>query len=133
MFLTKLNEQEKEAFLMLAHHVAHSDDEFNDREQQIILSYKLEMSIIGSKQYSHNDFNLQEILTVFKSEESKRIVLLELLALVYCDDVFHDEEKRIMSVVKEVFNCPDSYYNICSNWAKSIVALNQQGFELISL
>lgn len=132
MFLTKLKEQEKEAFLMLAHHVAHSDDEFCHKEEQIILGYSLEMSIIGDE-YNKNSFNLQSTLKVFESEESKRIVLLELLALVHCDDVLHDKEQEILTAIKEVFNFSDGYYSLCSNWAKSILALNQQGFQLITL
>ena len=132
MFLNKLNDQEKSAFLMLAHHVAHSDDEFSNREEQIILGYKLEMAVIG-EQYNHADFNLQDVLKVFESEESKRIALLELLALVYCDDLFHDAERKVLAIVKETFNISDSYYNLSTSWAKSIVALNQQGYELISL
>jgi galactose-1-phosphate uridylyltransferase len=45
MFLNRLENEEKVAFLELAHHIARSDDDFSDQQKEIIATYCMEMQI----------------------------------------------------------------------------------------
>lgn len=133
MFLNKLNRPEKDAFLCLAHHIANCDNHFSQEEQKIIVGYCKEMSVLDID-YDEIAFDLDSILNVFTSTESKKIALIEIFALIFSDGhQIHDEEIRIITTMSEKFGISDSLVDVFANWSKSIIALINQGKSLISL
>jgi uncharacterized tellurite resistance protein B-like protein len=132
MFLNKLENEEKVAFLELAHYMARSDSHFSDKEKEIISMYCLEMQIEDIV-YIKDNFNLDNTLLKFRSDVNKRVVLLEVMALVYADNILHKEEKKILDVMIAKFDLNPILVDVYSEWTKSILAITAQGQALLEL
>ena len=89
MLLMKLQSKEKFSFLQLAHYLARIDNDFGAREDEIILEYCTEMGIENLDSFDMQNFSLETILRDFKSEASKKIVVLELMILIHIDHNFN--------------------------------------------
>ena len=132
MFLYRLNEEEKKAFLELAHYLARVDNNFMDKEKEIIKQYCIEMNI-QDIEYDKNKFDLNKTLQKFKNPKSQKIVLLEIMALIYADNILHPAEKRVLNVMCKEFNINPLMANIYGEWSKAMMALYLQAESLINL
>ncbi len=132
MFLHKLKKSEKVAFLKLAHHIAKSDNDFSESQKNIIGTYCMEMQINDIK-YSEKNFDLKKTLSKFKSQKSQKIVLLEIMALIYSDSYLHEEEEKVLIAMVEKFKLPFSLTLVYGEWTKAMLALYNQGNALIEL
>jgi galactose-1-phosphate uridylyltransferase len=132
MFLNRLTIEEKVAFLELAHHVARSDNDFSDDQKEIIATYCLEMQI-EDIDYKEEDYNLDTTLSKFQNSTNQKIVLLEVMALVYSDNILHEEEKKILDAMIAKFDLNPILVDIYAEWTKSILAITAQGQALIEL
>ena len=132
MFLGLLKKEEKEAFLKLAHHVARSDGDFSEKQHEIISTYCFEMQIADTE-YNENEFDLDTILKMFDTSKSQKIVLLEIMALVYSDNILHQEEKKIIDKMLELFGLNEVIATVYSEWTKAILAIAEQGKALIEI
>ena len=103
MFLNQLSEREKKAFLELTVHVSNSNGVFEDKEKAMIQEYCKEMEI---KEFNmDNIVPLEEIIGEIKksSLHIKKIILLEILGLVYADGTYDADEKSfVLNFVKEI-------------------------------
>jgi hypothetical protein len=95
MLLMKLQSKEKFSFLQLAHYLARVDSKYGPREEEILLEYCTEMGIENLDSFDSENFSLDGILKDFKSEQSKRIVILELMILIHIDHTFHLNEQKL--------------------------------------
>jgi len=132
MFLNRLNNEEKKAFLSLAHHMARVDLNFMDEQKQIISQYCLEMGI-DDIEYDESKFDLVKVLKTFTNSKSQKIVLLEIMALVYADNILHETEQEIIDIMCKEFNINSNLANVFGEWSKAIMALYIQGENLIEL
>jgi len=132
MFLNQLIKEEKIAFLELAHYIARSDNDFSDKQKEIIAIYCLEMQI-EDIDYSEESYNLDTTLSKFTNSTNQKIALLEVMALVYSDNILHEEEKKILDTMIEKFNLNPILVDIYAEWTKSILAITAQGQALIEL
>lgn len=131
MFLNSLENNEKVAFLKLAHHLARCDGDFSENEHNVIATYCLEMQIKDIT-YSKKEFDLNQVLEEFKHQENQKIVLLEVMALVYSDGL-HAEEQKVLNVIIEKFNISEAITVVYAEWSKSILSISRQGQALIQL
>lgn len=96
MFLDKLNNEEKEAFLSLSVHAAKANGVVEEEEKNMIEEYCREMGI--------SFFDAEDVMplskvveTYIESEvQSRKIVLLEILGLVYADGTYDATEKAFI-------------------------------------
>ncbi|MEA1954700.1 MAG: TerB family tellurite resistance protein [Campylobacterota bacterium] len=132
MFLNKLNEKEKVAFLELAHHIARSDEGFSDEEELIISKYCMEMQI-EDIEYDEDSFDIYTTLGKIKNRDSRKVVLLEIMALIYSDDFLHEEERIVLEKILEEFDLSYNLSIVYTEWAKTMLSLYKQGNALISL
>ena len=132
MFLNMLSQEEKEAFLKLAYLVAKSDEEVSNQEEELINIYCTEMNI-ENKDIDLETLSLEEILDDFKSPISQKIVLIEILALIYSDEILHQNEQEIIDRIAEKFNISSTLLLIYQEWAKAMLALSKQGKLLLEL
>ncbi len=123
MLLMKLQSKEKFSFLQLAHYLARVDNKYGKREEEIILEYCTEMGIENLDSFDFDNFSLDNILKDFKSEKSKRIVLLELMILIHIDHVFNINEKKLIEKISDSFGIEISDVNDYSQWGKSVAML----------
>lgn len=123
MLLMKLESKEKFSFLQLAHYLARIDNKFGEREIEIILDYCTEMGIENLDSFDMENFNLDNILKDFKSERSKRIVVLELMILIHIDHSFNINEQILMEKISNSFGLNIEDVNDYSQWGKSVAML----------
>ena len=125
MFLSSLKEEEKGFFLKLAYYVARCDNEFLNSEKDIITTYCFEMKIEDNS--SDEEYSLEEILNKFDSELSKKVVLLEIMALIYFDSKLHDEEQKVLEVMVKKFDLDRTLIDKYKEWTKSMLTLVSEG------
>jgi hypothetical protein len=65
--------------------------------------------------------------------KSQKIVLLEILALIYSDQYVHPEEQKVLDQMLEIFSLSTALSVVYTEWSKSILALYVQGSALIEL
>lgn len=123
MLLMKLQAREKFAFLQLAHYLARIDNDFGKSEEEIILEYCDEMGIENIDSFDMTNFSLDDILKNFKSEKSKRIVILELMILIHIDNNFNINEQILMDQISQNFGINVNDVNDYSQWGKSVAML----------
>lgn len=123
MLLMKLQSKEKFSFLQLAHYLARVDNKYGRREEEIILEYCSEMGIENLDSFDFENFSLENILKDFKSEASKRIVILELMILIHIDHSFNLNEKKLIQKISENFGIDIDDVNDYSQWGKSVAML----------
>lgn len=123
MLLMKLQSKEKFSFLQLAHYLARIDNKFGQREEEIILEYCTEMGIENLDSFDMERFSLEDILKDFKSEASKRIVILELMILIHIDHNFNINEQILMERISASFGIDIEDVNDYSQWGKSVAML----------
>ncbi len=127
MLLMKLEPKEKFSFLQLAHYLARIDNEYGEKEQEIILEYCAEMGIDNDDMFEIDEFCLDATLKDFKSKASKKIVILELMILIHADDKFDFKERSLMKRIHEAFEFSQNDVEHYSQWGKAVAALYEQG------
>ena len=132
MFLNKLKEKEKVAFLELAYYVANSDNDFSSKEEEVINSYCVEMQI-DNIDFDKSKFNLDLTLSNIESAQSQKIVLLEIMALIYSDNILHQAEEKVLQSMAEKFQLNPKLVSVYAEWSKAMFALTIQGILLIEL
>ncbi len=132
MFLNRLSGEEKVAFLELAHHVARSDNDFSEDQKKIMEKYCMEMQM-NDIDYNEEKFDIYDTLDKIQDRRSRKIVILEIMALIYSDDFLHEEERKVLEKVLEEFDLNYNLSIVYTQWAKSMLALYTQGNALIEL
>lgn len=132
MFLNRLEKEEKIAFLELAHYVARSDNDFSEKEKNAINIYCNEMQI-NDVDFDKSSFNLGLTLSKIKSSQSQKIILLEIMALIYSDSILYQSEEIILQDIINKFQLDSKLIPIYAEWSKAILALSIQGEALIVL
>ena len=96
MFLNRLDLREKQTFISLAFNGANINGIVAEEELQMIEEYCKEMDIVLFD--SANIKSIDEVIAIFSisDDEIKKIVLLELLGLMYADGDFDDVEKEFV-------------------------------------
>ncbi len=132
MFLNRLNQKEKVAFLELAYYVANSDNDFSSKEEDVINSYCVEMQI-DNIDFDKSNFDLDLTLSNIESSQSQKIVLLEIMALVYSDNILHQAEAKVLQSMADKFQLNPKLVSVYAEWSKAMFALTIQGISLIEL
>ena len=132
MFLNRLNNEEQIAFLELAHYVARCDNDFSDDEKGIIKNYCLEMQL-DDIEFDGSKFDIYNILGKIKDKKSQKIVILEIMALIYSDHFLHEEERKVLETILEEFDLNYHLATVYGEWAKAILSLYIQGNALIEI
>lgn len=127
MLLMKLQTKEKFAFLQLAQYLARVDGEYGNREEDVIDEYCVEMGIDRPTIFIEENFDLDSILSQFKSTKSKKIVILELMILVHIDDKFDNKEHELFNKIIEKFGFDEKKLKYYSYWGKAVSSLYEQG------
>ena len=132
MFLNRLEKEEKIAFLELAHYVARSDNDFSLSQKDIINNYCIEMQI-ENIEFNVNKFDIYNTLGKITNKKSQKIVLLEIMALIYSDNFLHEEERKVLEKILEEFNLNYHLATVYGEWAKAMLSLYIQGNALVEL
>ena len=121
----KLKSEEKFAFLQLSQYVAKLDGEYGPKEREIVEEYCTEMGI-ENIEIDLKHFVLENILEIFRSSQSQRIIMLALMVLVHVDDKFGIYENKIMDKIAQHFHLSEKEIYLFSMWGKMGSALYEQ-------
>ena len=131
MLLMRLSSKEKFTFLQLAHYIARVDGVFGSDEAQVIDEYCSEMGIDNSIHFDEEGFDLDETLKNFKTEQSKKIAVLELMVLIHIDTKFDVKELDSIAQIGRAFNISEKQIKAYSQWGKNVAELFKEGKELV--
>lgn len=131
MFLNQLSRQEKKMFLSLCVHAAKANDILSAEEKILISEYCTEMQLPPMEQYEAEPLETVADYFSMTEEHVKKIVLLEILGLVYADgefdaseDVFVKRFADAIGVTKENYHklheAITEYYRVCRNMAEAV-------------
>jgi len=132
MFLNRLEDKEKKAFLKLAQYIIEINESEGEKEEEILLAYSNEMGI-KVEEFTINDFKLEEILLVFQNNTSRKIALLEIMALIYADNQIDEKEEKFINNICKRFGISREQAKIYEEWTKAILALYNQGELFINV
>ena len=104
MYLSKLSNEKKHLFLDLELYISNADSEFSNQEKNIIDVHCLEMHIDCNKYQC--ELPLDEVYKKLErcTPEEQHIIFIEMLATVIADEVYHDEEKKIVETIGTILN-----------------------------
>ncbi len=132
MFLNMLEKKDKEVFLQLAHYIARSDSDFSSKQKDIISTYCQEMQI-DDIDFDSITFDLETVLQEVSNKKAQKVILLELMALVYSDNILHEQEQKVIDKMLEAFNLDNNIAKLYAEWTKAILAISKQGELLLEL
>jgi hypothetical protein len=132
MFLNKLDNDSKEIFLYLAHHMARCDKSFSDMQKNLINGYLKEMNI-QDVDFKEDEFSLIDCLKKVTNKEYQKVILIELLAIVYSDNIMHESEKEIIDTMVDTWGINSSLVVVYGEWSRSLLSLYIQGEALLEL
>ena len=67
---------------------------------------------------------MEDILKIFKTERTKKIVLTELFQLIYADGVFQNEERDSVILIKAHFGFDSNEFGSFKDWIRIIKELS---------
>lgn len=132
MYLNKLDSQAKNVFLNLAHLVARSDESFSDMQKMLIDGYLKEMDI-EDVDFNESEFSLINCISTVTNTEYQKIILIEILAIVYTDNIMHEAEKEIIDTIVDTWNINSNLVVVYGEWSRSLLSLHIQGEALLEL
>lgn len=103
MFLDVLNKDEKEWFMDLAIKAAEANGEVAKEEKNMLHAFAAEMKIPARTKCERD---LDSILKDFvdnSSKKSMKVVLFELIGIIFADNEFDDAEKKFINSVTDSF------------------------------
>jgi len=130
MYLNYLKENEKLAFLKIAHIVALSDGDFGENEKIIIGSYCNEMEM-ENIEFDINNTSIDLLSEEFETVQSKKIVILELMSIVYADNDFSESEKETINKLIKNFSIDSSFLDDVKIWSQALLNIIKQGENLV--
>ncbi|MGV3073742.1 hypothetical protein ACEE21_01430 [Clostridium baratii] len=108
MFLKELRSNNKELFLQLSIHAALSNNIIEDTQKDVLNLYCEE---IGINNYELEvKMDLDEILEKINTDTTyreKKIIILEIIALIMADSVYDLDEKKFMEDIIKKLNISD--------------------------
>ena len=114
MFLSKLNDAEKDAFLGLAREFIRSDERVSGAEVALLQEMCTEMGLDPKKELANRTRG--ELFAVFESYASKAACLLELLAMADADSEFGDAERGFIREAAGAFEIPEDDVQAMCAW-----------------
>ncbi len=132
MFLAKLENQQKKAFMTLAHAIVWADGVQDEGEISMMNQYKMEMNLPLS--YDETQGNIEQAISVFASTPRtlKREVIFELVALACAGDDYETEETAMIQKVQTAFEVDEVFLNVCKDYIQQLTALYQKIGELVN-
>lgn len=129
MFLHELNQEQKRAFICLAHNVVVSDGDLTPDEQTMMDRLKQETGLDPS--FEPHYIPLEGIDLVFDTRKSRTAVLINLIRLGYADGAFEVEEQFLVKQVCKLFDITDDEFTRIENWVLRLIALEREADTLM--
>ncbi len=129
MFLSSLNQAQKEAFFCLAHNVVVSDGEFQVGEEVMMESMRREMNL--KSDFKPHYVDLAGIDLTFPNKRSRSIAMISLIQLAYADGAFEIEEQCFLNDLATAFKISDDDFQLIDNWVRRLIALEKEAQDFL--
>ena len=129
MFIDKLNDCEKQILMDLYMHIAVCDNNFSPKEESYITAirkkYRLDINF-------HPQLTVSELCSDIKRDQSKVIILQELLRAAIIDDDFASCEQMIVDEVVKHFKIGNAKYTEIEEWVEKGIEWYAAGNAMIA-
>ncbi len=132
MFLNRLDNNSKEVFLSLAYYISSVDSSYVQIQKTLIRKYLQEMNIPDTD-FNINQFELVDCIKKVTNKEYQKVILIELLGIIYNDGVITNIEKELLDTIVDTWNINSSLVVVYGEWSKSLLSLYVQGEALLEL
>jgi len=129
MFLSSLNQTQKEAFLCLAHNVIVSYGEIQMGEEVMMKEMRREMSLDVS--FEAHYLNLEGIDLIFPCKRSRSVAMISLIHLAYADGAFEIEEQCFLKDLCQAFQITDADFTLIDNWVRRLISLEKEAQDFL--
>ncbi len=116
MFLSRLNQEQKKAFLAIAMKIVGADGQLDPKERQMIEGMRYEMGLFTETDIATGYVLVEELAKPFDTRESRIILMLESIALAYADEEMHGEEQKILRELALIFEFSEEEATTMENW-----------------
>ena len=129
MFLRILNDDQKRALFVLAHHLVVADHSVSDREGDLLdeLANGLRTKIPVSPQELHEEARLQ----AFDTREVRVAVMLEILTLAYGDNAVPGAESKMISELADDLGFTAGEFATMKTWGERSAQLLGEATRLM--
>jgi uncharacterized membrane protein YebE (DUF533 family) len=128
MFLRKLLETEKQAFLCIANLVMKADGVVAEREMEIINNLMVEMNVHNLLCNLTEDESFKILASSKKSV--KRSIYIELAAIAKADGVVEESEEKYLKTVLSKLDLTEVFDRNVQKWLEAYFKLVEKGVRL---
>ena len=124
MFLSRLSEEQKKAFLAIAMKIVGADHRLDMKERRTIEGMRYEMGL-----WTETDIpsgNIEELAQPFDTRQTQVTVMLEAIGLAYVDEEFHGEEQKILRALALTFKFSEEEATAMENWVLQLKKLQKE-------
>ena len=132
MYLNLLNNEQKDLFLDVLLTLAHIDEDYSQKEKEVIIGYCNEMNISDVRDFSLNSFNETiDRLSEISNDTEKKIMILEAMGLAMADGNFDQHEKKLIKLISLCFCIDDSFMPECEDLLKNFISYQNKITKLV--
>lgn len=104
MFLNLLNSKQKSLFLELAIKAAETNNEVTSEETTLLGEFAREMQIEPMYNTTKDTSSILEQLASDSSQRERKIIIFEILGIMFSDSVYDEKEKLFVKNIAESFD-----------------------------
>lgn len=130
MFLGRLNEAQRKAFLAIAIKLTGADGRLDPRERVMIEAMRHETGLWTETDLPKGD--MEDIAKEFDTHESRVIALMESIAIALADEDLAKEEENILRELARIFDFTEEKATAIENWVMNFKKLSKEAEDLIS-
>ncbi len=126
MFLAEIKDNQKKAFMTLAHAIIVADNILEEQECAMMAQYKSEMNL--SLNYDESEGKVDDAIAVFlpESDSLKKKIVFELVALAYMDGSYVEEERVLIKKIQADFGLDVDFFAQCEPYIVELAKLYEK-------
>jgi uncharacterized tellurite resistance protein B-like protein len=129
MFLSKLSENEKKAFVFIAQKIASADHIVTVNEESLLNAFLLEMGLSAEACNFSEDESIKCLIAA--DNKVKRAVYIELLSIAISDADYCEKEDTCLRSIAKRMGLPDNFIARAKEWLEEYTIVLRNGYGLI--
>lgn len=129
MFLSELNQDQREAFICLAHDVVVSDGDLSPAESAMMEKLRREIDLPAD--FEPHYIPVEGIESIFNTTHARIAVVINLVHLGYADGAFEIEEQFLLKEICRLFVIDETTFKRIENWVLRLISLEREALSLM--
>jgi hypothetical protein len=130
MFLNRLTDKQKKAFLAIAMKIVGADRRLDLRERRALEAMRYEMGLWNETDIPMG--SIEELAQSFDSRQSRVIMMIEGIGLALADEELQGEEEKILRALALVFKFSEAEATAMENWVTRFKKLQKEAETMMS-